>query len=76
MARLPRTLLEIERAVCTGRDSRQPVRGETGIRAQGDGRDRGQPGQRVEAVRQELEDGARHERSALHVTRRYATANP
>ena len=36
----------------------------------------GDQGQRVEAVRQQLEDGARHERSALHVTRRYATANP
>ena len=33
-------------------------------------------GQRVEAVLQQLEDGARHERSALHVTRSYATANP
>ena len=36
----------------------------------------GNPGQRVEAVRQQLEEGARHERSALHVTRRYATTNP
>ena len=32
-------------------------------------------GQRVEAVCQQFEDGAGHERSALHVTRRYATAN-
>ena len=32
-------------------------------------------GQRIEAVCQQLEDGARHERSASHVTRRYATAN-
>jgi hypothetical protein len=31
-------------------------------------------GQRIEAVCQQLEDGARHERSASHVTRRYATA--
>ena len=31
----------------------------------------GDQGQRVEAVRQQLEDGAGHERSALHVTRRY-----
>jgi len=28
-----------------------------------------------EAVCKRLEDGAEHERSALHVTRRYATAN-
>src|SRR5215472_7042267 len=34
-------------------------------------------GQRREAMSQQLEDGAghEHERSALHVTRRYATAN-
>ena len=31
--------------------------------------------QRGEAVCQQLEDGAGHERSALHVTRRYVTAN-
>src|SRR5215467_1719235 len=32
-------------------------------------------GQRGEAVCQRLEDGAGHERPALHVTRRYVTAN-
>ena len=35
----------------------------------------GEPEQRVEAVRQQLKNGARHERLTLHVTRRYAAAN-
>jgi hypothetical protein len=35
----------------------------------------GNEGQRGEAVCQQLEDGAGHKRSALHVTRRYTTAN-
>ena len=35
----------------------------------------GEAGQRGEAACQQLEDGAGHERSALHITGRYALAN-